>query len=652
MTQNKFKLDYFLDYDLWIHAINLANFQINKMDSNKHYNNLNLIYFKKIIDDYETVINNENYFKKRVSNNFLYGLDEEFFTIKYPRPKHYFGIRKYYFFSYPLRITHYSIGLYLLKISQEFISDFIKSNKNIYSFYGGDLKFQDNELVLKSKDIYYLPHYKKYKYLLNKELENPENKIVIRLDIENYFDNLSVKKMLSFLDDYIKHSKKSEFRFNSTTIELINFFYKYLSEDETGIPQSDNDIISSFLGYLYLCFADLLIDDEIGKISNDIISQYKIYRYMDDIFIILEFKGDEIEPKTYSLKIASKIRDLLYNEFDLRINNKTNLLKIEDEEDKEEFINEFKNVSSGYSIKISETETEDDENESKSKNNPQDKLNDIFEELRQLKGLKSDIYLYQKDNPINEEVFKDIYNKNVQNIICKDDNLEELKNIFSDFNFDLVKIRPKEILILVLKDEQIHNDFVEYFVEKDYLTINDVNLIIEYICQSGEEHKLFNKLRTDKNVGSIIELIDESKVNIDKPGYYDLEFLKTELIQEKMSIIKQIELRELNEKKKNFSVALNHLVNELHSICYYYEKEKNDDISEMKYYDSKNVQDLLTEEGVSNKTTIQINNLFDRRNNNGISHSGTDDIMFTGVNKDEYLKYKNNVKKCINKLLN
>ncbi|MFW6026851.1 MAG: hypothetical protein ACOCRX_10965 [Candidatus Woesearchaeota archaeon] len=93
------------------------------------------------------------------------------------------------------------------------------------------------------------------------------------------------------------------------------------------------------------------------------------------------------------------------------------------------------------------------------------------------------------------------------------------------------------------------------------------------------------------------------------------------------------------------------MVNELHSICYYYEKDNNSDICEMKYYDVKKVQVLLTEKGVSNKTTIQINNLFDRRNNNGISHSGTDDIMFTGVNKDEYLKYKKSVKKCINKLL-
>lgn len=649
MGQNKFKLDYFLNYDLWGQAVELANFQINKMDSNKHYNTLNLIYFKKIIDDYNNIINNEKYFKKRVSNNFLYGLDEEFFTIKYPRPKNYFGIRKYYFFSYPLRITHYSIGLYLLKISQEFISDFIKGNENIYSFYGGDLKFQDNKLVLKSKDIYYLPHYKKYKHLLNKEIENPKNKIVIRLDIENYFDNLSVKKMLNFLDDYIKHSKKSEFKFNSTTIELINFFYKYLSENETGIPQSDNDIISSFLGYLYLCFADILIDDEISKISKEIISEYKIYRYMDDIFIILEFKEDEgkIEPKTYSLKLASKIRDLIYNNFNLRINNKTNLLKLEEDDDKEEFKKEFKNVSLEYSIQTSETE--DDENESQ--NIPQVKLDNIFDVLRQLKGLKSDIYLYKKDNPINEEVFKDIYDKNVQNIICKEGNLEELKNIFSDFNFDLVKIRPKEILILILKTDQIHKDFVKYFFEKDYLTINDVNLIIEYICQTSEENKLFNKLKTNNNLGSIIKLIDKSQVKIDNPGYYDLEFSQTELIQEKMSIIKQIELRELSEKKRNYSVALNHLVNEFQSICYYFEKENNNDICDIKYYDSKKVKELLNEENVSNITTIQINNLFDRRNNNGISHSGTDDIMFTGVNKDEYLKYKTSVKKCINKLL-
>ncbi len=130
-----------------------------------------------------------------------------------------------------------------------------------------------------------------------------------------------------------------------------------------------------------------------------------------------------------------------------------------------------------------------------------------------------------------------------------------------------------------------------------------------------------------------------------------MEFSNTKLIQEKISIIKQIELRELNEKKENYSIALNHLVNELQSICYYYEKDKSSDTGLMKYYKVQDVKNLLNEKGISNTTMIHINNLFDRRNNNGISHSGTDDIMFTGVNKDEYFKYKDNVKKCIKKLL-
>ncbi len=395
MPHNRFKLDYFLNYNLWTQAVKLANFQIDKMNSNKHYNTLNLIYFKKIIDHYEGIINKKRYFKNRIANNYFYGLNDEFFTILYAIPKNYFGIRKYHFFSYPLRIVHYCIGLYLVNLSQEFISAFIKSNNNIFSFYGGDLKFQDNEIVLKSEDIYYLPHYRKYKRLINQEVEDPKNKIAIRLDVENYFDNLPVKKMLRFLDNYIKHSRKSECKFNSTTIELISFFYNYLSGNETGIPQSDNDIISSFLGYLYLCFADLLIDDEINNIQYNGIEKYKIYRYMDDIFIILKYKESNIEYKTHSLKLASRIRDLLYNEFDLRINNKTKLLRLEDQKEKEEFIEELKNVSSGYNVKFSKIKNNIAENQTQF--HPQDKLDNIFEELRQLKGLESDIYLYKEE---------------------------------------------------------------------------------------------------------------------------------------------------------------------------------------------------------------------------------------------------------------
>ena len=659
MTHNDrnivFELGYFINFELWKEAINLANFQIEQKQFNKHYNTLNLIYFEEIINNYEDIIDDRDYFENRVINNLFYGLNDEFFAYEYAIPKTYFGIRKYYFFSYPLRIVHFSIGLYLLKLSQEFISSFIKSNKHIKSFYGGDLKFQNDKLVLKSEDIYYRPHYKKYKRVLNNEIENSENKVAVRLDIENYFDNLSLKKLLNFLDDGIKHSVKMELKFDTSTMELINFFYKYITGSEKGIPQSDNNIISSFIGYLYLCFADLLIDDEINE-TIDEVEQYKIIRYMDDIFIILEFSNNKSEDfkNLHTFELASSISDLLYEKFDLRVNGKTKLFMLDKEEDKEKFNKELKSVSSSYRLKSKKIKSDEEniEDNTEDENHPQTKLNDIFEELEALKDLSSNIELYKEESPIEDEVFKEIYNDSVRNIANKSENIETLREIFSDFNFDLIKIRPKEILLLILSDEEVTNRLVDYFLDKENLTINDINLIIKFICQTDDNDcELFDKLKNEDKINKIINLIDEPEVCINEPGYYDLNYSRTSLIQEKTSIIKQIELRELSEKKENYSVALNHLVNELHAICFYYEKEKNCEAVDIKKYDANDVKSLLEEEGVANRVVIQIKNLFDRRNNNGISHSGTDDIMFSGVLRKEYFKFKGFVKASLNNLL-
>lgn len=649
MLNNRFNLDYFLNYNLWEDAIKLNNFQIRSMESNKHFKTLNLIYFKKILDKYENVIDSKKYFKEKIANNFFYGLKNEFFSIEYAVPKNYFGIRKYHFFSYPLRTVHYCIGLYILNLSQEFISTHIKANKNIHSYYGGDLKFQDGNIVLKNKDIYFLNYYKEYRDSINKEKEKPKNKFAIKLDIENYFDNLSVKRMLKLLEKHIKPSKKSELKFDTNTIELINFFYNYITKNETGIPQADNDIISSYLGYLYLCFSDLLIDDKLNKIKEDLIEEFNIYRYMDDIYIIVKYEEEDEENLTHTLKIAAKIRDLIYKEFNLKINNKTKILNLEKKNDKQEFTEDLKTVSSGYNINLQEivNSEKNEENE----NHPQNKLDIIFEELKKLKELKSDIDLYKDDSPINEEIFKEIYNKNVQDLIKKEENKEIIQTIFQNFNFDLVKIKPIEILILILNDKESTKKFIDHFYEKEYLTINDINLIIKFYCKNDQSHKLLDKLKTKNNIGEIVKLIDNPEIDINKPGYCNLKFSKTKLIQEKISIIKQIELRKFNEKKENYSVALNHLVNEIHSICYYYENEVSENICQIKNYDANDVCNLLKDEGISNTITIQIENLFDRRNNNGISHSGTDEAMFSGVSKNEYNEYKGYVEKCIEQLL-
>jgi len=76
--------------------------------------------------------------------------------------------------------------------------------------------------------------------------------------------------------------------FDAITKEQITFFFGFLANGGDGIPQSDNDILSNFIGYLYLAFGDLFIEDELRK-DNNIVDKYAIIRYVDDIHISITF---------------------------------------------------------------------------------------------------------------------------------------------------------------------------------------------------------------------------------------------------------------------------------------------------------------------------------------------------------------------------
>lgn len=101
------------------------------------------------------------------------------------------------------------------------------------------------------------------------------NKVILKLDVENYFNELSVPKLLDFLTKYLKPSVKEKFKFDILTKEQIICLFEFISNSKSGIPQGDNNIISSFIGYLYLVFADLFIDDLL-KENKNIINSHKI----------------------------------------------------------------------------------------------------------------------------------------------------------------------------------------------------------------------------------------------------------------------------------------------------------------------------------------------------------------------------------------
>lgn len=127
----KLQLGYFISYDTWLEAKRLLDFQINNKKTSKHYNTLNFFYFASLADKTKKLMS-KCYYQDKINNNLFYALENEFFYYKYTLPKEGIGLRRFFFFSYPMAVLYYSIGIYLLKVTQQFIID--NTKKTIIAF--------------------------------------------------------------------------------------------------------------------------------------------------------------------------------------------------------------------------------------------------------------------------------------------------------------------------------------------------------------------------------------------------------------------------------------------------------------------------------------------------------------------------------------
>jgi len=233
----------------------------------------------------------------------------------------------------------------------------------------------------------------------------------------------------------------------------------------------------------------------------------------------------------------------------------------------------------------------------------------------------------------------------VEQILNKPENKKAIRLIFSEFDFNLVKVKPLEILIVLLKDEISLDNFKNFCLCKDIITISDADLIVRFLCQTNfSDEELIAKLKGNNNMNDTINVFIDRKLNCSSPEYYSLACMQMNQIAGMPEVIDQTRLRVLSEKERSYSVALNHLLNEIHAVCK--KKEKGD-----KSYDVKNVIKFLHSRNVPHEICIKIRNLFDRRNSNSISHPGSDDSIAWEVTREEYWDYHENVGKCLDFLL-
>ncbi|OAB55394.1 hypothetical protein AY599_06730, partial [Leptolyngbya valderiana BDU 20041] len=475
----------FLNFYLWQGAIDLLNFQVEQRRNNKHYNTLSMYFYEKFSKS-SKFLKTEKYFKTYIESNLFYSLDEVFFTKGYQIPKSKFTLRKYTFFSYPMRVLYYAIGLYIFNISSDLLSEYINKIDSISSFYGGKIKiyYKNKKICLSKKNLYYLKFYKDFRHKIKSQIQDSEGnlleskdlkyRVCIRLDIQDYFESIPIGSFLQHLNNYIKPSIKNKFSYDSCSIEEIRFFFEFLSAGKTGIPQADNDIISSFLGYLYLIFADIWID-EILK-DQPSLEEHKIIRYVDDIYVFLIFKEElnEITKNKVIVEVSQKISDVIYYKLKLKINSqKTSLYRLHKEEDRKKILENL--VSPEQEVN---SDREDDEVDTES---PTTKIQKIFKVIEQIKQDDSDLLFGDEQYKARSKILRESFlDKSVLQMLSQDEYITKLGQALNGYNFDLVKVYSLELMILILKNPKIESQFSGYLNQKNTLDTLDSYLILRF----------------------------------------------------------------------------------------------------------------------------------------------------------------------------
>ena len=243
-------------------------------------------------------------------------------------------------------------------------------------------------------------------------------------------------------------------------------------------------------------------------------------------------------------------------------------------------------------------------------------------------------------------MLKEVYDKSVQQMLKKCDYKSRLREIFmaSDgFDFELVNAYPLPIIILILAYDEVPKEFEKFLLSKEDLTSRDIYLILSYLCQiKFDQAELLELLKQSPQMKEVMEIFEDS-LPPKLIGYYGLRAEQVSKIAEP-NVVEQMRLRILCELKGEYSVALNHLLNEIQAICYVLDEGANDP----EKYKADRVAAFLRNQNIPHETHTKIQNLFDRRNKSPVSHADPSAWLVAG---DEYMDYRHHVGNCLQHLL-
>lgn len=356
----------------------------------------------------------------------------------------------------------------LLNCLGVYLSDLFKYNKRYKEiFYAGNYE---------EKKLGYSDEYQAFERNLNWHQDS--YKYFIKLDIKNFYDSISVDKLFS------KIIEIDNFNLGDKT---INFYRELLlSIGEGKFPTLEITPALSFLASIvYLEDSENLLIDYLS--SNNIIKSFKLIRYVDDTFILLNINSDNIDE--LFMDLIAKYNSIL---MDIGLSLNTNKLSRGLTVNINEYIKEWL-----YDVEIK-----------RKKYNLQDDFNINLNGFLEKLSVCSTITIKEYSETINNSFFIENITLDPYEILndlsrerTKHDHdltVQLLIKIVSN-SFEIIRLDPKLFTRIILNTRSgklitLYINKIKELANRNSITDYELCAIIQYLSMRGFVHREFKNV--------------------------------------------------------------------------------------------------------------------------------------------------------------
>jgi len=555
-------------------------------------------------------------------------------------PKGNGGVRQLQFCEVHLRILYYSIGFYFLDLTKAVREQLSTSQRraSLHTFYGANIRQDEPE----NSQIHYQEDYQSFTSNIRQTVRQQvqgHKVAVLHLDIQDFFRTIDHANFTRVLGGQSLPESRLRLHYNEQTQLTIREILFLIVKRSEGLPLSPQNIVSNLLSHLFLYPLDCCI----REIQMDCESPFTFHRYVDDMFITVQFSSSEENGNigTKMTNISTRIGEQLSGELGLSLNPlKTRLDIISSEEEADDLIERSRLVS--FYRPLPDEEGGEP---------PQVALDRAITILINLKeAFRDDGYVARLD--ANDDIaLKQCFHTAVVQYTQSGRARQELERAFQNWNPVLI---PKSVKVLVFLISRVPSTFNELIahVSRDLVREPSPPLTTVYLAEhlmlsdayindrqeSGPQYEI----AIDEMEAALVELIrsgDNSYIgllnrlltpsSISRQRYVEIE---DSCLRSNRSLMQQVRRAVVAEQRGGYGLAYNHLLNTLQEWCFCNQQPPP---PARKHYDRNEVIRWL-DTIASHSEIVFVMTMFDRRNRNAISHPGNEGSEVSLVTSFEY----------------